>query len=221
MPNHPRPIVAVDTETDGLGDDRLPWEIALIRREPDGATTEYQWFVPIPLHPSHTDALNIGGYFQRHPGRDYQHAHTLTPHTIHNAPLPRSCGPEAVAETPGLLLSWPSTLRVLTTVLDGATLVGAQPHFDAYTLWRFMVLAGHSEPFPPWHYRLVDVESMTYGALDWHPGGLQRCLAALGLDRDGEEHHALSDARAALAVHDQLSSWCPARTGPDATGGES
>ena len=41
----PAPIVFLDTETTGLGPDDEPWEIAAIRRDPDGTETELDMFV--------------------------------------------------------------------------------------------------------------------------------------------------------------------------------
>lgn len=62
-----RPLVFLDTETTSLRPDREPWEIALIRREPDGCTFEHHWFLNVSLNRADPESLKIGGYFKRHP----------------------------------------------------------------------------------------------------------------------------------------------------------
>ncbi len=61
-----RPTVFLDCETTSLRWDREPWEIALIRREPDGCTFEHHWFLNVSLIRADPEALRIGGYFKRH-----------------------------------------------------------------------------------------------------------------------------------------------------------
>lgn len=61
-------------------------------------------------------------------------------------------------------------------LLEGATLVGANPAFDAAFLKKRWNEA-------PWHYRLLDVCAYTAGALglDYVPG-LAECAKLLGID---------------------------------------
>lgn len=91
----------------------------------------------------------------------------------------------------------------LAEVLDGATLVGANPSFDAAFLGRFL---RDFELCPTWNYRLVDVEVMAMTRLGWPiPKGLGASARALGLDSDAyETHTALGDARLARDVYDRV-----------------
>ena len=67
------PLCFIDTETTSLRRPWMPagrrvWDVAAIRREPDGATTEYQHFLPadaIDLGNADPFALNIGGFWDR------------------------------------------------------------------------------------------------------------------------------------------------------------
>lgn len=72
---------------------------------------------------------------------------------------------------------------MLRTLFEGATLVGANPAFDAIRLqlrWR-----AH-----PWHYRLLDISSMAYQAFgpreDGKPMGLADVRARLIEEFDGD-----------------------------------
>ena len=52
-----RPILALDTETDGLGWSRQAWELAFVKRWPDGNTVERSWFLDIDLRRADPKAL--------------------------------------------------------------------------------------------------------------------------------------------------------------------
>ncbi|WP_019204548.1 exonuclease domain-containing protein [Tsukamurella sp. 1534] len=93
--------------------------------------------------------------------------------------------------------TWAEIREHLTPNLAGATLVGAQPWFDAAFLAR--ILGG-----TPWHYRMRCVESMTAGHLGRDMGGLDDCLAALDLTENAHPHQAHSDAVAALRIWEYL-----------------
>ena len=74
-------------------------------------------------------------------------------------------------------------------VLVGATLVGANPAFDAGFLRARWGVA-------PWHYRLFDVEAYAAGVLGWDgPKGLAAIRAALADDYDipAPDHTAAGD----------------------------
>ena len=98
---------------------------------------------------------------------------------------------------PRTAYTWDEIRALLVPNLDGATLVGAQPWFDAAFLARF--LGG-----TPWHYRLRCVESMTAGHLGRDVGGLDDCLAALDLPENNRPHEALADALAAYRIWQHL-----------------
>lgn len=80
---------------------------------------------------------------------------------------------------------------------EKAIFVGACPWFDAAFLTNFL-------GFAPWHHRLRCVESMTAGHLGRNVGGLNDCLAELGLSPNRDAHRALADAEAAAAIWKHL-----------------
>lgn len=81
--------------------------------------------------------------------------------------------------------------------LDGATLVGANPAFDAAFLRARWGSA-------PWHYRLLDVEAYAMGALGYdHPQSLTtitKDLRARGFDIPVPDHSAAADVAATRAA---------------------
>lgn len=177
-----RPVCAVDTETTGLGWDREAWEIALIRREPNGATDEIRLFLDVDVHRADRIALEIGGYHRRHPRARF----------------------EATGDPRHLdgLVSPARAARLVRELTDGATIVGAVPSFDTHVL---EMLLARIDLEPSWHHRLRCVESMSAGRLGRDVGGLVDCAAALEVDYPlREQHTALGDARVALAVYDRI-----------------
>ena len=86
----------------------------------------------------------------------------------------------------------------LREALDGATLVGANPSFDAGFL-----RARWGET--PWHYRMLDVESYAMGALGWDsPKGLKDVYAALvelGYELPAPNHTAAGDVATTQAAY--------------------
>lgn len=185
-----RPICAVDIESTGLGTDRQAWEVALIRRDRT-STTETAFFVEVDLAQADPAALDIGGFYQRHPHG--QHLVNAQKMDIHEGPPPR---PDGIG-----YLTQDQAVRVIKRMTHQATIVGAQPHFDIQVFERMMMRAGS---VPSWHYRLRDVESLTAGRLGRDVGGLAGCVEALALDGQWAAHTALGDARAALAVFDAI-----------------
>lgn len=84
----------------------------------------------------------------------------------------------------------------------GCTLVGANPSFDAITLTQLLRGQGLT---PSWHYRMIDVEALTYGHLQKDTGGLAGCAAALGIDVNPDtEHTAMGDVLVARAIFDKV-----------------
>lgn len=89
----------------------------------------------------------------------------------------------------------------LVAMLDGATLVGANPAYDAAVLWRWLRAmtdyhGTHDLESPPWHFRLYDVEVATAAALglDRIPG-LAKCADLWSIDTDPSvAHTAAGDA---------------------------
>lgn len=171
-----RPIAFTDIESDGLRPDRKLWEIAVIRREVDGTETRATYIVcDVDLRHAEPQALAMNNYTER---------------------SAREPGPDEHR-----LPEWRVAQRV-AAMLQDATIVGAQPHFDAETIR--MMLDRHGMD-PTWHYRLRDVESMTAAYLGQDTGGLAACMEALGLPFDkAVQHTAAGDAQAARAIWDTI-----------------
>lgn len=76
----------------------------------------------------------------------------------------------------------------LRRALTGATLVGANPSFDAgFLRWGWWEL--HPQP-TPWNYRMLDIEAFAMGALGYElPQGLRRISSDKGIrDSDPRSH---------------------------------
>lgn len=190
-----RPLVFLDTETTGLGPGRQAWEVAMVRREPDGTERATEFFLPIDASHAEPGALDIGRYYQRHP-------HGVAISIIPPAERPavndaRPCPPAAV------VLAVPKAARVLAQWTSGATIVGANPAFDVAVVERILRSNGFE---PRWRYRTRDVEAMAAGFTgDEDLGGLAACAAALGVEVNPElEHTAMGDVRVAMGVYDRV-----------------
>lgn len=137
------PLCFLDTETDGVGPDRKVWEIAIVRREPDGEETAWQAFVDIDLGETpDTFGLNIGRFYERHPFGYYLA-------TGEDAHLDRQLGPAQAATK-------------VAQLTHGAHIVGAVPNFDTEVLGRLLRDNGL---IPNWHYHLTDVSTLALGYL--------------------------------------------------------
>ena len=189
MPNPP--IVSIDTETLGLAIEHPIWELALIRREPDGAQVEHHWFVQ-------HEAADLG---------DLPESFRTDYETRYDA--------HAAIRTRDLAV----ILRHLLRPLDGLLpiLIGSNPSFDAE---RIGLHVGEDIP-GLWHYRTIDVATLTAGWIAGrrsaervvtgpHDGVLappwksDDLAAATGVKAGLHRHTALGDARWALAVWDSV-----------------
>lgn len=136
-------VCFVDTETTSLRPDRWAWDIAIIRREPDG--TEDTLFVlvdDVDLSAGDLRSLEVGRFWQRHPRY--------------------TCPPAELPPGYQLLHDADAAMQVQHQLRDHAIIVGAVPGFDADTL-RAM-LARHGM-IARWHYQTIDVETVAYGWL--------------------------------------------------------
>lgn len=160
----------VDTETSSLGSGREMLECAVILLDANLATVEEHEFVPHHdirevMRSADPKALSVNRYFER---------------ALYDEKLSPSEDARAA--------------RIVLDALDGVTIVGANPHFDANTIKNW--LARHRYP-PKWRWRFDDIESATAAllALDDVPS-LRDCADHWGVDRDPEQAHtALGDAR--------------------------
>lgn len=179
-------LVFVDTETTGLDPDRHDvWEIALID---DKGETEYQ--LPVDLSSADPTALRINRFYERRnamsQGRDL--ASFSARRTVPEVDW-WSHGPRSIAED-------------IAVRLDGMTLVGANPAFDAAFLRRFLLDHGQA---PMWSHRLLDIEAYAAAFCHGMPKSLRDTAGVLGVpvDEDGR-HTALGDARLVKAIWDQV-----------------
>lgn len=180
-----RPLVFIDTETDGLNPrTRQAWEVAMIRVSAVGREVQVFMVALADVRAAEPVALQIGGYYDRHPaGRA----------ATNKAPL------DPASEA--LLTEYEAALAVCKFT-QGATIVGAQPSFDTITLDNLL----HKYDLrPEWYHRLRDVESMTTGFLRADVGGLQDCAKALGIESpEAGQHTALGDALLAERIYNRV-----------------
>lgn len=193
-----RPAVIVDVETTSLTPDYqngsgVIWELAMIWQE-DGA--EHLWRMKPDLGVADPSALSVGQFYKRtedmcedcrNPDRAYDLAGSL-------------------AEKPEW--SSPAKLAALTArLLDGATVIAANPAFDTAFLSAFLRWHSHA---PTWHYRLRDIGSIAYGYLCKQGVSVPSVDAstdafaeALGVFPDAyDRHSALGDCRLVAAMLD-------------------
>lgn len=176
------PIAFLDCETDGVHPGRWPWEIAVIRREPDAADTEHHWFVDVDFADTPDGfGVRVGGFYERHPLGQYLSGAV----TVHDARATLS--PYAAAQA-------------VARATHGALIVGAVPNFDTECLDRMMRSQGI---LPAWKHRLRCVETLTAGYVGREVGGLADCAKELGIEHP-DAHTALGDARTALAIWDRV-----------------
>jgi len=184
------PIVFVDTETDGVHPGRKVWEVAIIRREPDGTEQEWTAFVDLDLSTSDPFGLKVGRFYERHPaGRALAEGRE---HDPWHGPAP---------------LNPFFTARKVAQLTHGAHWVGMVPNFDTEVL---AALLREHRLAPAWHYHLVDAENLAAGWLrgqglrapiPWKSDELSR---AVGVEPPGDDdrHTALGDARWAKRIYD-------------------
>lgn len=164
----------VDVETTGLDrNQHVPVEVAAISLK----TGREIHFVPFitgeALDNAEPEAIRINRYYER---------------ALHKQQL------DAIATL--------NCYQDLFELLDGRTLGGANPRFDADMLMAGYehILAGETSvrKAEPWRYRLSDLSAYTAGLFQLDPAeppGLAKCCELLGVTNTAE-HTALGDARA-------------------------
>jgi hypothetical protein len=190
------PIVFLDTETTGLDPDAHIWEVAAIRRDPDGAMTEYHAFV----HHNLDQANQLPEQFR-------------ADHDARYRPDQAIASVELVNELRDLFAA-PDDYRLRAHV------IGAIPNFDTERIGQLM---RHHGAGIPWHHHLMDAETLAIGwlrgarwALSQHrapvgepfpgpPWDSDALSLALGIDPDQfERHTAMGDVRWAMAIYDHV-----------------
>ncbi len=193
------PIAFVDIESDGVHPDRKPWEIAVIRREPDDTQTEWSAFVDIDLADTPDGfGVKVGGFYDRHPlGRHIAHGDDWS------------------------LASWGRKDHVaardaafeVAQLTHGAVVVGINPSFDTHTL---ELLLRANKLIPAWDYTPICAKTLAVGLLigqgllhpDDNPQGPPWKTAdiaeKLRISLDDDRHTALGDARLAMRMFDAV-----------------
>lgn len=133
------PLCFIDCETTSLRRDRRVWEVAMIRRDENGAKEATLIVLDVDLTEADPMSLRIGGFHHRHP----------------------RYGPRVLEERE-FDLDEAAVARFVEEWTRGAHLVGAVPHFDAEVLSDMLRRHGLC---PAWHYHLIDVEAMAVGYL--------------------------------------------------------
>lgn len=183
-----RPLVFVDCETTGLDPDRHEiWEIGVVL-ETGSVQSSFVSHQRITLDHETVAAMRINHYLDRCP-----------PLFTTLSRIPQMHNADDRDHQSGQFE------RNLADLLSDATLVGANPAFDAAMLrarWGFA----------PWHYRLLDIEAYAAGFLGWSEmRGLAGVAEALGVA--APDHTAAGDVhcvrecwRAMRALH-EASGW--------------
>lgn len=178
------PVVFVDTETDGVHPGRRPWEVALLRRNPDGSEISYQAFLDIDLSTADPFGLKVGRFYDRHPlGRFLSGL----------GPAPKIFDVE-----------YPEMAAVeIARLTHGAYVIGAVPWFDTVV---FEQMARSAKLTPSWHYHLIDVETLAAGQLGIRPPwDFDTLLGEYGLTYDeGQRHTAMGDVTMAAGLYDAV-----------------
>lgn len=177
------PVVFLDTETTSLDPrSRRAWDVAMIRREPDGSEQTHCYFVEdVDLADANPFSLRVGHFYERHP--NYMEGRRL--------------------DTPYMSYEEIHVARMVERITRGAHLVGAVPSFDTETLAGMLWRNGF---VPAWHHHLIDVENLVAGYLGVPPPYDSRELSlAVGVDRmTYREHTAYGDALWARDLYDAV-----------------
>ncbi len=178
-------IVFVDTETTDIEPHRaVPWEIALVIRDPGMLDVEEVHLIHIDALRADPDALTVGRYYDRHPC-------AAAPINGHVCPLP----PRYV------------TLAGVAEATAGAVMVGNNVSYDLTVLGRHL-----DRPAAAWHYQPIDIKPLAAGWLaargvSWegvYPSTSQ-IADILGVPRPEDTRHtALGDARWVRDVYDTI-----------------
>ncbi len=190
------PLVFLDTETTGLTLDDDIWELAGIRRDPDGTETELHLFIDHDWKKCRDLPESFReDHLARFPGHNQSMSRNQAAHRIFEFLYPTEDG-------------------------DRAHVVGAVPNFDTEHISRLLRSEIGAHTRDPWHYHLIDVENLAVGyiagrasrgdfdaglampGLPWNSDDLSR---AIGVEPPTDERHtAMGDARWAMAIYDRV-----------------
>jgi hypothetical protein len=179
------PLCFIDTETTSLDRyTREVWEVAMIRREPDGSETTYEALVAgVDLSEAWPVSLQIGRFYGRY---DMEIAGQFGP----GGDSSKYAYSNRVA-------------RNIERMTRGAHLVGAVPSFEDTSL---APLLKRHQLAPAWHYHLVCIENVLAGYFGVVPPYASNELSMrIGVDpAQFERHTAMGDV---LWVKAQWDAW--------------
>lgn len=169
-------LLFVDTETTGLDPKRHEiWELAWCSY-PGGAVVSKRLNPLLRFHEADSTALRLNGFYSRHETGVY--------HETGRANEGRQ-----------------EVLAHFALESAGKYLAGFNPAFDALRLDNALREAGFA---PAWHHRLVDLEAMAMGLLQWdEPRGAIEIAKFLEIVHP-IEHTAIGDVRLAYRVYEKL-----------------
>lgn len=217
------PIVFLDIETTGLHHDRRPWEIGMIRREPDGAQRELTIYISdVDLAHAELIGLNIGRFYDRHPMYWTEVGGAFTMDTrIDDDTIVDPFDADERLHADQALHPEKRAAVLVERWTRGAHIVGSVPNFDTETLAAMLRRHGLC---PAWHYHLIDVENLAVGflradarapgvivpefvteamTLPWKSDDLSRACGVEPPTAE-ERHTALGDARWAMRMYDRI-----------------
>lgn len=178
------PLCFIDTETTSLDrNTRRAWEIAMVRRNPDGTEATAEFFIAdIDLSAADPQSLKFGRFYER-----YRQQHDVTDHDG------------------SLYLPEFSAARMVEQFTRGAMLLGGNPAFDDLHLDRLLRQYGLC---PSWHYHPWDVTAYVAGALGIPAGGGLKSddiSRMIGVDSDRfDRHTAMGDVRWLIAQYEAV-----------------
>lgn len=191
-PTQPAPLCFIDTETTSLDRyTREVWEVAMVRREPDGTETSFEAMVAgVDLSEASPVSLKIGRFYDRY---DMAYATELGRYAM-------SSRYDAASEV----------ARHVERMTRGAHLVAAVPSFEDTGL---APLLKRHQLAPAWHYHLVCIENVLAGYFGVVPPYSSDELSMrIGVDpAQFERHTAMGDVRWVMAQWDMWQEMVQAR----------
>lgn len=181
-------LVSVDLETTGLdAGEHETWEVGIVPVDPDAQTMHYQ-FLPENLARAEAGALKVNDFYERF---DW----FSDPRICRDMLTESTENPGSFALTGAAEACW-----LIAKSLQGATIMGLNPHFDAAFLEALLNRYGH---VAMWSHRHLDLGSFAAGA--W---GAKHDLSGAAIrDRipQGDDlHNAYADAQWNVAVYEQI-----------------
>lgn len=175
------PLCFVDTETTSLDPHtRVAWDVALIRRNPDGTEKRREFMVELTNREfvaADPTSLEIGGYDDRY--------------------------------DPVEAISKRSAAAIIADLTDGAVLASATPDFDAHGLANILEAAGLQPKWHYKLLDVTTFASgVLLGKQVWTddtlwPSSLGECIDEFGIDVSNfARHTAMGDAELHMAVYD-------------------